>query len=103
MIKYNQEVILWKIKSLWNYGANGGKSKNRKMVLIKKGFDIMIVVTSWVDGFGNDTVVLGIFENIEKAKEKMQDFKDNDIRYQEIPLNEITYDIDYYEGLPLYK
>lgn len=73
------------------------------MVLIKKGFDIMIVVMGWVDGFGNDTVVLGIFENIEKAKEKMQDFKDNNIRYQEILLNEITYDIDYYEGLPLYK
>lgn len=63
----------------------------------------MIAVMGWVDGFGNDTVVLGIFENIEKAKEKMQDFKDNDIRYQEILLNEITYDIDYYEGLPLYK
>lgn len=63
----------------------------------------MIVVTSWVDGFGYDTAVLGIFENVEKAKEKCKEFVDGDIRYQEIPLNEITYDIDYYEGLPLYK
>ena len=62
----------------------------------------MIIVMGWADGFGNDTVVYGVFESVEKAKEHFCE-KDH-VRYMDITLNEVT-DVEYdsIESKPLYK
>ena len=55
------------------------------------------VLMRWVDGFGNDTQVLGIYENLEKIYELHSAQYLLNCRYQEIEMNEFV-DIDYSEG-----
>lgn len=63
----------------------------------------MIIVLGWCDGFGNDTFVWGIFDSVEKAREKLEKQYDGDkARYQEIVLNSIQ-DYDYDLGTPLFE
>lgn len=65
----------------------------------------MIAVLEWCDGFGNDTIVAGIFDNVETAKKVFAPYPECDgsheVRYIEIEMNKQTY-YDYYEGKPLY-
>lgn len=61
----------------------------------------MIAVLDWVDGFGSDTMVSGIFENIEQAVAFVGDLKENakrvhPSRYEEFSFGEV--DFDYYEA-----
>ena len=61
----------------------------------------MIAVLDWVDGFGADTKVSGIFENIEQAVAFVGDLEENakkdyPSRYEEFSLGEV--DFDYYEA-----
>ena len=49
----------------------------------------MIAVLSYVDGFGNDTYVEGIYPTLEIAK---QHYSEN-FRYQEFEFGEVTFDI----------
>lgn len=66
----------------------------------------MIAVLEWCDGFGNDTCVLGIYDSIETARNKVAPYGESDKyherRYQEFDLNEEVY-FDYYEAEPLHK
>lgn len=65
----------------------------------------MIAVLEWVDGFGNDTAVMGIFDNVEAAQKVFSPYPQNDSdherRFTEIKINEEDY-FDYYDGEPLY-
>lgn len=49
----------------------------------------MIAVLSYVDGFGNDTYVEGIYPTLEIAK---QHYSEN-FRYQEFEFGKVTFDI----------
>lgn len=58
----------------------------------------MIAVLGWCDGFGYDTTVLGIFDDIKTAcKICGSTYNDMETRYIEVKLNEIQ-EFDYYEG-----
>ena len=61
----------------------------------------MIAVLDWVDGFGSDTAVSGIFENIEQAVAFVGDLEENakknhPSRYEEFSFGEVYF--DYYEA-----
>ena len=61
----------------------------------------MIAVLDWVDGFGSDTMVSGIFENMEQAIAFVGDLKENakkdyPSRYEEFSFGEVCF--DYYEA-----
>ena len=64
----------------------------------------MIAVLAWIDGFGADTDVVGIFETLEQAREcfPWDRNENNPRRYQEFNLNEETY-FDYYDQPFLHK
>lgn len=72
----------------------------------RKELIIMIAVLDWCDGFGNDTCMLGIYESVEIARDKVAPYGENDKfherRYQEFNLNEEVC-FDYYEAEPLHK
>lgn len=59
----------------------------------------MIAVLSWVDGFGADTYVEGIFESVEEARAFFPFDRDKEyaLKYQEIKLNQIC-SLDYYDA-----
>ena len=57
----------------------------------------MIAVLDWVDGFGSDTMVSGIFENMEQAIAFVGDLKENakkdyPSRYEEFYFGEEYFD-----------
>lgn len=56
----------------------------------------MIAVLSYVDGFGNDTYVEGIYPTLEIAK---QHYSEN-FHYQEFEFGKVTFDI--YDALEAY-
>ena len=61
----------------------------------------MIAVLNWTDGFGADTIVSGIFENMEQAVAYVGDLKENakrdyPSRYEEFSFGEVCF--DYYEA-----
>jgi hypothetical protein len=64
----------------------------------------MIAVLSWVDGFGADTLVEGIFETLEQAQQYFPWDRGEETprKYQEFDLNEETY-FDYYGQPYLHK
>lgn len=49
----------------------------------------MIAVLSYVDGFGNDTLVEGIYPTLEIAKQHYS----NNFRYQEFEFGAVDFDI----------
>lgn len=55
------------------------------------------VLMCWTDGFGNDTLVLGVYESLEKIYELHSEEYLSNLRYKEIEMNK-NVDIDYYEG-----
>lgn len=52
----------------------------------------MIAVLGWVDGFGNDTQVYGIYPALEEAAA----YADESCRYTEFAFGEV--DFDYFEA-----
>lgn len=61
----------------------------------------MIAVLNWTDGFGADTIVSGIFENMEQAVAFVGDLEENakkefPSRYEEFSFGEVWF--DYYEA-----
>ena len=61
----------------------------------------MIAVLGWIDGFGADTTVEGIFRTMGDALNYVGDLKKNadrdyPLRYQEFDFGEV--DFDYYEA-----
>ena len=56
----------------------------------------MIAVLSYVDGFGNDTYVEGIYPTLEIAKQ----YYSENFRYQEFEFGKVTLDI--YDALEAY-
>lgn len=64
----------------------------------------LIAVLGWVDGFGADTVVYGIFDTVESARAAVpQKFGDDtEPRYVSISLNKPAEDLDWYEATPLF-
>ncbi len=64
----------------------------------------MIAVLDWVDGFGADTSVLGIFPNLEEARKALEPIKANtptELKYVEFQFGMV--DWDWYEATPLYS
>lgn len=64
----------------------------------------MIVVLDWVDGFGADTYVVGIFSNLEEARKACESIKANtetELKYEEFQFGFV--DWDWYEATPLYS
>lgn len=60
----------------------------------------MVAVLVWVDGFGNDTQVDGIYPTLEIAKQHYH----NNFRYQEFEFGEVEFDIyDAKEAYPKKK
>lgn len=57
----------------------------------------MIAVLGWVDGFGNDTQVCGIYPTLEEAKANTGE----GFRYKEFDFGEV--DFDFYEAKELQK
>lgn len=55
----------------------------------------MIAVLGWVDGFGNDTQVYGIYPTLEEAKANVGE----GFRYKEFDFGEV--DFDFYEAKEL--
>lgn len=63
----------------------------------------MIAVLDWVDGFGADTYVIGIFPNLEEARKACEPIKantDSELRYAEFQFGMV--DWDWYDATPLY-
>ena len=60
----------------------------------------MIAVMNWVDGFGNDTVIYGIYTDVETAK-KSYPINGSEARYVEIEINR-PIEADWYDGEPLF-
>lgn len=52
----------------------------------------MIAVLGWVDGFGNDTQVYGIYPTLEEAAA----YADESCRYEEFEFGEVNF--DYFEA-----
>lgn len=63
----------------------------------------MIAVLDFCDGFGNDTVVCGIYDSIDKAKKDFSD--DCFVRFTEFDINKrlIFGCLDWWSAEPLYK
>ena len=59
----------------------------------------MYAILDWCDGFGNDTIVIGIFDDLEKARAQWGKVKN--LRYQKIELNTEIEDLDYYSAKKL--
>ena len=70
--------------------------KRKENIIKKDGNKKMIAVLSYVDGFGNDTYVEGIYPTLEIAK---QHYSEN-FRYQEFEFGKVTFDI--YDALEAY-
>ena len=65
----------------------------------------MIAVLSWVDGFGADTSVWGIFKTIEEAQAHYAEYKDRKDRHQRLRYQKFTFgavDFDWYEAKELF-
>lgn len=65
----------------------------------------MIAVLSWVDGFGADTAVWGIFESIEDAQAEYAEYKDKKDNYERLRYQEFVFgsvDFDWYEAKELF-
>ena len=65
--------------------------------------DSVIVVLNWVDGFGNDTVVEGIYKTVEEAREDFRPFRasgEPPLKYFEVPFG-MSY-LDYNEAYLLF-
>ena len=67
----------------------------------------VIVVLNWVDGFGNDTVVEGIYKTVEEAREDFRPLEASFrasgeplLRYSEVPFG-MSY-LDYNEAYLLF-
>ena len=64
----------------------------------------LIAVLGWVDGFGADTYVYGIFNSLENARKivpkKLYDNKEP--RWVMITLNEEAHELDWYDAQPLF-
>lgn len=63
----------------------------------------MIVVLNWIDGFGADTRVVGIFSNLEEARKACEPIKANtetELKYEEFQFGLVEW--DWYEATPLY-
>ena len=56
------------------------------------------VLMCWIDGFGNDTEILGVYESLEKIYELHSEEYLSDCKYQKIEMNKIV-NIDYEEGI----
>ena len=62
----------------------------------------MIAILAWVDGFGNDTCVVGIATSLEEARKIYQSrYNDSETRYQEVIPNSKQW-FDWYDGKPLF-
>lgn len=62
----------------------------------------MIAILAWVDGFGNDTCVVGIATSLEEARKIYQSrYNNNETRYQEVIPNGKQW-FDWYDGKPLF-
>ena len=64
----------------------------------------MIAVLDWVDGFGADTRVVGIFPSLEEARKACGPIKKNtrtELKYAEFQFGLV--DWDWYEAAPLYS
>lgn len=65
----------------------------------------MIAVLGWVDGFGSDTSVWGIFENIEAAQAEYAEYKDKEEKHERLRYQKFTFgsvDFDWYEAKELF-
>lgn len=64
----------------------------------------LIAVLGWIDGFGADTYVYGIFDSLKNARKIVPKklYQDIEPRWVEIPLNKKAVDLDWYEGKPLF-
>ena len=64
----------------------------------------LIAVLGWVDGFGADTYVYGIFNSVENARKIVPKklYDDKEPRYKIITLNEEARDLDWYDAQPLF-
>ena len=63
----------------------------------------MIAVLAWVDGFGADTYVAGIFPSLEEARKTCGPINtdtSHELRYEEFQFGIV--DWDWYEATPLY-
>ena len=65
----------------------------------------MIAVLGWIDGFGADTFVYGIFSSLEKARKIVPKklYKDTEPRWVEIELDKKALDLEWYEAEPLFS
>lgn len=59
----------------------------------------MIAVLNWVDGFGADTEVFGIYDSVETARQALSYDRDTEypLKYQTIEMNRPC-SLDYYEA-----
>ena len=64
----------------------------------------MIVVLAWVDGFCNDTSIVGIADSLEEACENFQsEYNEHETRFQEItPDTEQWFEFSWCAGKPLF-
>lgn len=63
----------------------------------------MILVYGWVDGFGNDTALLGVYDSVKTARKLCEpDLYDHELRYEETNMNEEVC-FDYYDAKPLFS
>lgn len=63
-----------------------------------------IVVLGWVDGFGADTYVYGIFNSLENARKIVPKklYNDKEPRWVMVTLNEVARGLNWYEAQPLF-
>lgn len=64
----------------------------------------LIAVLGWVDGFGADTYVYGIFNSLENARKIVPKklYGDIEPRWVMITLNEEAPGLDWYDAQPLF-
>ena len=64
----------------------------------------LVAVLGWVDGFGADTYVYGIFNSLEDARKIVPKklYGDIEPRWVMITLNEEAPELDWYDAQPLF-
>jgi hypothetical protein len=64
----------------------------------------LIAVLGWVDGFGADTYVYGIFNSLENARKIVPKklYGNMEPRWVMITLNEEARELDWYDAHPLF-
>jgi hypothetical protein len=63
----------------------------------------LIAVLCWIDGFGEDTYVYGVFDSLENARNVVpKQINDHEPRYEIITLNKTCADLDWYGAKPLF-